>query len=280
MIKDKAKVAVVMPAYNQANYISEALDSLLAQTFKDWECAVVDDGSPDNVAEIVKKYAESDSRIRFYHTENRGVSAARNYAAGVTSAPYILPLDADDRLHPEYLTACLEEFQKNPEARVVYGDWKFFGRTSYTPTLKYSGYRDLLMSNRIHCSGMYHREDFERIGGYDEKIPFGYEDWEFWIRMLAPKPDEEVPGQVIEIPRRLFFYRIKDQSRSADIERLAEQKRECFRYIYQKHSDVYNRFFPDMLSILSEHAEYNRRFSKWERRSLPSRLWHAITGKI
>ncbi|MDE5842483.1 MAG: glycosyltransferase family 2 protein [Muribaculaceae bacterium] len=297
-MKDLPKVAVLMPAYKQAEYIREALDSLQAQTYTDWECAVVDDGSPDAVATIVEEYSRRDARIRFYHTPNHGVSAARNYAASVTSAPFIIPLDADDTFEPEYIQECIDILRNNPDVRVVYSHWQFFGATSYTPPLVYTDYRDLLMTNRIFCSAMYRRADFERIGGYDENIPFGFEDWEFWIRLLAPTnssdnaapesnsgedtpSDKEIqPGKVIQIDRALFNYRIKQQSRSTAVDSVRSRREECLNYIYNKNLDIYNHFFPDFLNILNRYADFERRLDKWRHRSLLSRLWHALTGKI
>lgn len=285
-LKEEIKVAVIMPAYKQAEYVAEALDSLLAQTYSNWECAVVDDGSPDDVRSIVELYARRDERIRFHHTENHGVSAARNFAVSATTAPLILPLDADDRLAPEYIAECVKAFRKHPDATVVFADWKFFGKTTYTPRLEYTGFRDLLTSNSIHCSGMFWREDFERIGGYDESIPFGYEDWEFWIRLLAPKnllaenTLSNDTGKVIKLHRPLFYYRIKPKSRSTDIDRKHERKEECFRYIFRKHVELFIIFFPDMLTIINDYSDLQRRLTKWRRRPLLSRLWHALIRRL
>lgn len=266
-------VSVLMPAYNQVQYISEALDSLQRQTYKNWEVAIVDDGSPDNVAEVVAKYVASDPRIRFYHTENHGLSGARNYAASVTSGKYIIPLDADDIFEPEYIEKCVQEFEKNPELKVVYCDWQMFGVTTNTPPLAYHGYRKLLVGNTIFCSGMYHREDFEKIGGYDTKIPFGYEDWDFWISLL----DDE--AQVYQIPEKLFRYRMKANSMIKTLKK-DENERITKTYIYNKHKEVYDQYFPDFITLLQQLQYFEYRNEKWKKRSLASRLWHALKGTI
>ena len=83
-----------MPAYNQRDYVSEALDSLLAQTYGRWEAIVVDDGSPDDVAEVVGAYVKKDPRIKFFHTENHGLPGARNFAVTQANGEFLLPLDA------------------------------------------------------------------------------------------------------------------------------------------------------------------------------------------
>ncbi len=266
-------VSVLMPAYNQAEYVSEAIESLLTQTYTNWELAIVDDGSPDNVAEVVKKYTDSDPRIKFYHTENGGVSAARNYAAAQTSGELILPLDADDTFDPEYMELCVKIFREDPSVKVVYCNWQMFGDRTDSSPLGYNGYADLLTSNTIFSAAMYHREDFNRIGGYDTQIPFGFEDWDFWISLLDPD------SEVYQIPRKLFNYRIKDASRSSDVN-VENNQRITREYIYKKHINDYMLCFPDFIDILRRLQYLERRNEKWKKRSLPSRLWHAVKGTI
>lgn len=266
-------VSVLMPAYKQAQYIAEALKSLQNQTYPNWEVAVVDDGSPDNVAEIVKEFADKDSRIRFHHTENFGLSGARNNAARFTTGELIIPLDADDIFHPDYIAECVKEFQKNPSTRLVFCQWEFFGASTKTPLISYSGYRNLLVNNTIFCSAMFKREDFVKAGGYDEKIPFGFEDWEFWLRLL----DEN--ARVVKIPRPLFRYRIKENSMTVDLHK-EENMRITRNYLIRKHWDKYLQFFPDPLGELQELEFMRYRLRKWKKRSFFSRLWYAVTGRF
>lgn len=270
---NKPLVSVLMPAYNQAEYIKDALDSLLNQTYRNWEVAVVDDGSPDNVAEIVKPYAEKDSRIRFYHTENNGLSGARNFAASVTKGEYMIPLDADDKFEPDYIEKCVKAFIGDSGLSVVYCEWKMFGETNRTPCLKYSGYRDLLVSNSIFCAAMFRRDDFNKAGGYDTKIPYCFEDWEFWIRLLGDD------SKVYQIPEPLFLYRIKSASMSTEA-KIENRHRITQNYIFNKHKKLYLQYFPDYISVLQEIKYLHYRNEKWKRRSLPSRLWHAFKGTV
>src|SRR4051812_308036 len=102
------EVSIIMPCYKQAAYLPDALDSVLAQTFANWECIVISDGSPDNVAEIAGEYTQKKDRIRFYATENGGVSVARNFGIARAKGKYILPLDADDKISPNYVEVCLK----------------------------------------------------------------------------------------------------------------------------------------------------------------------------
>lgn len=97
-------VSIIVPVYNREQYLRECVDSVLAQTFHDWELIIVDDGSTDSSGSIADRYAASDPRIRVYHVENGGPSAARNYGLLKSTSKYIYYLDADDAIHPLALT--------------------------------------------------------------------------------------------------------------------------------------------------------------------------------
>lgn len=97
------KISVIVPVYKAENYLADCIDSILSQTFSDFELILVDDGSPDNCAAICREYAQKDGRIRFLQQENRGQSAARNHAMTIVQAEWICFVDSDDVIHPQYL---------------------------------------------------------------------------------------------------------------------------------------------------------------------------------
>lgn len=97
------KISVIIPVYRAENYLAECIDSILCQTFEDYELILVDDGSPDNCAAICREYLTRDSRIRFLQQENQGQGAARNYAMTVARGQWICFVDSDDVIHPQYL---------------------------------------------------------------------------------------------------------------------------------------------------------------------------------
>ena len=107
------KISVVVPCYNQGKFLSEALDSVLAQTLQEWECIVVDDGSTDNSADIAKAYCAKDNRIRYVYQENAGPSAARNKGVSLTSAPLVFFLDGDNVILSELLGLSLHRYLKS-----------------------------------------------------------------------------------------------------------------------------------------------------------------------
>ena len=107
-----AEISVVIPVYNVEQYLRECLDSLLAQTFTDWEAICVNDGSPDDSLSILEKYAAADQRFKIICRENGGLSAARNTGVHATSGKYLYFLDSDDWIKPELLQLCYEKAEK------------------------------------------------------------------------------------------------------------------------------------------------------------------------
>lgn len=98
------KISIIIPAYNVEAYLSTCLDSVLAQTYTEWEALLVDDGSTDHTPEICDEYGKKDARIRVWHTENHGLSDTRQFALTFVTGEYVLCLDSDDCIHPEYLS--------------------------------------------------------------------------------------------------------------------------------------------------------------------------------
>src|SRR5215212_9338337 len=114
-------VSVIIPCYNQAHFLGEAIESVLSQSYKNFEIIVVDDGSSDNTSEVASSYEE----VRLVRQENRGLSAARNAGITHSEGEYLVFLDADDRLLPKALEAGLECFEAHPECALVAGHSKF-----------------------------------------------------------------------------------------------------------------------------------------------------------
>lgn len=248
---DSPKVSVLVAAYGQEAYLSETLQSLVDQTYTNWEAIVVDDGSPDNVAEVAREWTARDARIKFFHTDNHGVSAARNFAATKATGKYVMSLDGDDMIRPTYIEKCVEVLETLPDMKVVYPGWQFFGADNHTPEITYTDFREELLHNNIHVSAMMRLEDFRKAGGFDEQMRTAMEDWEFWIRVLS----NEKPNQVRLIPERLLLYRQKIKSRNNSIVADSQRIQECQKYIFNKHREKYIKYFgehisPDMLMFV------------------------------
>jgi glycosyltransferase involved in cell wall biosynthesis len=200
------KVSVVIPCYNHGVYLDEAVDSVLAQSFTDFEIVIVNDGSTDPyTVELLKGYQRP--RTRVLHTENAGVSSARNSGIAAARGKYILPLDADDRIAPSYLEKGVAILDSRPEVGIVYCDEQRFGEREdpwimpdYDPVA-------LLFDNMIFPSAFFRKSDWEKVGGYSSRFVYGWEDWDFWISLSTLKKE------VTKIPELLYYYRIRSESR-------------------------------------------------------------------
>lgn len=240
-INHNIKVSIIIPAYNYANYIGECLDSVIYQTFKDWECIIIDNGSTDNTAEIVKKYTNKDNRIKYHFTDQKGVSLARNFAVSLSLGAFILPLDADDKISSSYLEKALVIMDKNPEISLVYCDAILFGSVNKKWILPDFNYKSMLIENSIFCSALIKKTEFVAVNGYNTNMVEGFEDWDFWIKYLANDK------KVIKINESLFYYRIKKNSRNSELDQ--EKQLRLRTQIYNNHKEVYNSFFtiPELL---------------------------------
>ena len=121
------KISIIVPCYNQAEFLDECLESVLGQTFQDWECIIVNDGSTDNTEEITKKWLAKDNRFKYFYQDNTGLSATRNFGIENAVGEFILPLDADDKISIEYCRLAILEFKKDIDLKVVYCRAEKFG---------------------------------------------------------------------------------------------------------------------------------------------------------
>jgi len=113
-------ISVIIPVYNVKRLLPRCLDSLIAQTYTDWEAICVDDGSTDGSSEILDRYAANDGRFRVVHIENQGVSNARNVAMSLVGGEYVMIVDSDDFLHPQAMDICLNRIQKDGSDAVMF----------------------------------------------------------------------------------------------------------------------------------------------------------------
>ena len=115
-------VSIIVPCFNQAQYLPDALNSVLAQSFPSWECIIINDGSEDKTEEVSKEFCQGDNRFKYIWKENGGLSSARNAGIKVSSGKYILPLDADDKIAAEYIQQAVNVLDNDVNVKVVYSD--------------------------------------------------------------------------------------------------------------------------------------------------------------
>lgn len=266
-------VSVIVPCYNQGKYLSEALTSVLGQTYERWECIVVDDGSTDNTELVASDFTKRDKRVSYLRKTNGGLSDARNVGIAQSKGSFILPLDADDKIGPEYLKLAINEFSTSPQTLVVYPGASYFGNRQGIWDVNYKGYRSLLMTNSLFCSAIYRRSDFDRAGGYDVNMREGFEDWEFWIRLLSPD------SIVAKLPGIHFYYRIKEDSMVLSLVRSKEKEGRAINYIVMKHMGKYTETFGGLTHYIREHQQYKMVEAKVRSRFL-SKLLFYISRRI
>lgn len=221
-------VSIIVPCFKQAQYLNEALESVLHQSYTNWECIIVNDGSPDDTETVAKKWLGKDKRFKYCFQENLGVSAARNHGVTLANGEFILPLDADDKLGDSYITLAVKAFQKENNLKVVYCKAEKFGDEKGEWILKPFSLYNLSLKNMIFCSALYRKSEWERIGGYDSNMREGLEDWEFWIAMLKDG------GEVKCLDCKGFYYRTKVTSRNVNFD--FETRKELLEYLTLKHT--------------------------------------------
>jgi glycosyltransferase involved in cell wall biosynthesis len=185
-------VTVVMPAFNVAPYLREAVDSVLAQTFRDWELLIVNDGSTDETPAIAHEYARRDPRIRVIDQQNCGLACARNTALRAGTGEFFALLDSDDLWEPGFLQSQLDVFAQYPETGLVSGSARLLGGPQHGQPARpiVPGNPALTLEEMIadetavFIMSTFRRPVYEAIGGFDAAKRRS-EDWDYWLRAVA-----------------------------------------------------------------------------------------------
>lgn len=238
------KVSIVIPLFNQWQYLKDCVESALAQTYANVELIVVDDGSPDRPDPALLKWLE-EKNVPLYASANEGPSASRNLGIEKSSGELILPLDADDRIAREYVDEGVKLFLQNDNAGIVYCDAEFFGDQTGKWELPPYNFPDILLDNFIFASGLFRKEDWAKVGGYNTNMTHGWEDHDFWLSIISLKRD------VIRIPKTLFYYRKVTNSRTGRF--TATQKLEMIDTMVKNHPQLYAE---NVAFIMHKLAEY------------------------
>jgi glycosyltransferase involved in cell wall biosynthesis len=246
------KVSIIVPCYNQAEYLGEALQSVLVQDYANWECIIVNDGSTDDTEIVAKQWCDKDARFRYLFKENGGLSSTRNFGIASSTGTFILPLDADDKIAPNYVALAMQSFKEDSSLKVVYSKAVKFGSEEGLWDLQPFSLKAIAMENMIFCSAIFRKRDWELVGGYDVNMIYGYEDWEFWIALLKNG------GNVKRLEIIGFYYRMKPNSM---VQKLDKEKKKYLReYFSVKHAD----FFVDQLgSFIHLNLVAEKSKTKW-----------------
>jgi len=222
-------LSVIVPCYKYAHFLPECIDSIRSQTFPIHEIIVVNDGSPDNTIEVCEQLG-----VRCLTKENGGLSSARNAGIKEATGEYIMCLDADDKLTP----AAIEEHMKliKDDMTIAQCALMEFGERHISYVPKETGLERIMQSNTVFCNAVFSKKMWSEVGGYDESdtMRLGYEDWEFWIRLLDK-------GCYVNVSDFIALrYRVHGNNMTKETSHPNRQK--LYKYIYNKHIDLYKKY--------------------------------------
>lgn len=200
------KVSIIIPCYNMQEYVGEAIQSALYQTYRDFEIIVVNDGSTDDSLSEILKY-----KVAFINKENGGLAAARNSGIAAASGQLILPLDADDKLDPRYLERTVPLMKSG--IGVVSTDMVYFGTHSNRLRPTHTTIGQVTQYNGMPVCSLIRKRAIEEAGWYKPVMNEGCEDWELWVSILKKG------WQVAILNEPLFFYRRKPTSMASKMNR-------------------------------------------------------------
>jgi glycosyltransferase involved in cell wall biosynthesis len=231
------KVSVIIPCYNHGKFVRDALQSVLKSTVIDvCEIIIVNDGSTEPFTIQVMLELEQEG-YKVINQQNQGLGKTRNNGIQLAKGKYILPLDADNTISPDFIEKAVSVLDTDRSKSIVYTDREFFGQKQGIDHVGSFDIKRMIYMNYIDACAIYRKEVWEIVGGYDEKMPVqGWEDWDFWL--MAAEKDYRFHY----VPEVLFQYRILEDSM---IKQLVLDKRfpDLIDYINKKHTSfLYDSF--------------------------------------
>jgi glycosyltransferase involved in cell wall biosynthesis len=227
----KEHISIIIPTFNRAFSLNNAIESVQAQTCENWELILIDDGSVDETPELVKKYL-SDDRIKYFYQENMGVSVARNSGAKLASGDYLIFLDSDDIFFPDLIKNIYEaEFYKYDLIC-----WQVLknidGKEKIWKPKQLDGMYNNIKATFLAGSICFKKSIFLQAGGYDPKMSFG-ENYEFGMRLC-----EQANLKINNINKPLLYYEIQTQNRSSNS---IKNRLSSYIHQYKKHKEKYDK---------------------------------------
>ena len=226
----KPLVSVIVPMYNAAPFIGEALESIIASSYRPLEVVVVNDGSTDNSLAVALAFASKHQEVKVISQANAGVSAARNHAIREAQGEWILPVDADDKISVDFIAHAIARAEDN--VRVIGCRAMMFGAKNeewrlpaYSPAL-------LARKNMIPVSSLFRKTDWQRVGGFCEEDIYR-EDWDFWLSIM------ELGGEYLRLDEIGLYYRVTEGSRR---HRAKAQKKVIVDAINRRHPAYMERY--------------------------------------
>jgi glycosyltransferase involved in cell wall biosynthesis len=231
LLQHMISYSIIIPCYNQGQWLEEAVASALAQDTVDFELIVINDGSTDPVTNRI--FAELEHpRIRKVQTANQGLAAARNEGIRIANGKYLLPLDSDDRIAPSYLRKAGAVLDADPTVGIVYCRAELFGEEQGVWDLEPYSFPGILVSPQIFASSCFRKSDWEAVGGYRTDMIHGWEDYDFWLSLIARGV------RVHRLDELLFFYR-RTRGSMAGLDRT--KMLYSFKKLFEHHRELYEK---------------------------------------
>ena len=243
-------VTVILPCYNAHQHLDEALNSVLAQTHRKIEIIVVNDGSTET--ETLDSLSSVDSSVNVIHQENKGLPAARNRGFNEARGEFVLPLDCDDWLEPTAIAQLLGAVEVSGPGAFAFPQMILEDQAAGTTTKHYNSFEQLFLNQLPYCL-LLPKVAWEKLGGYDESMRQGYEDWEFNIRL-------DVNGwRGVTVPEPLFHYRVTGSGMLLSTS--GRQHCELWETIRRKHPEVYQ--YRKLKDIWLERRKHPSSYPLW-----------------
>lgn len=253
------KVSIVIPCYNMGTYIHEALEPVLTYPNQnELEIIVVNDGSDDDG--FTKSVLDSFNipNLQIIHQENKGLGIARNVGFAMAKAPFIIPLDADNKIRDIYLDKAIYILESNPEIGIVYGDLIRFGTKQNRVCVGAFDISKIIIKNYIDACVVIRKKAWESVRGYDEKMPImGYEDWDLHLRLFLKG------WQFYYIDKVCFEYRVREDAMLVNSNR---NRSVLLDYIFSKPENSQLKLLRDKLL---EHEYYQKELFSIQKRKVP-----------
>lgn len=263
-------VSIIVPAYNQANYLPEALNSVQAQTYTNWECIIVNDGSPDNTEKVALNFCKKDVRFKYIKKENGGLSSARNAGLNEAKGDWIQFLDSDDYIEPEKLRLSIDLIRQNPDLQLVVSNFKMFAGkpANATPAFceikqDYLNFDNVLFEwggafvIPIHC-GLFKKSLFNLLK-FNESFK-AIEDWIMWLDLFRVVTS----SKYLDVP--LAYYRNNPQSMTKDNTFFRTSIVKAYKHILdsipEKDVKRFSHIAIDRLSTICGNVEADLRYVK------------------
>lgn len=224
-MKSDPKISVIIPCYNQAAYLPQTLESVLSQSYLNWECLIINDGSTDHTEKVANSYCKKDKRFYYFNKPNEGLSSTRNLGLKIAQGDFVQFLDSDDLIDKEKLKMQIKAFREKPtdisvtDYILFKGDItnqfeNFLSQQPYKLTIEgflYEWAKTFVIP--IHA-GLFYRSFLEKNNITFNESVRAREDWIFWCQLALANP------QFNHLTKRLAFYRVHEKSMNHDVRRM------------------------------------------------------------